>query len=51
MRPCQYQGRNSHFEPRASGLMPQILIKLQKRFFNQGKADDSGFTMIKEWFL
>ena len=49
MRPRQHQGRNSHPEQRASGLTPQTLTKPQKRFLNQGKADDSGFTMIKQW--
>ena len=42
---------NSIFDPRASGFMPQILIKLQKPIFDQFKADDSSFILIKEWFL
>ena len=36
------------FDPRASGFMPRILIKLQKPFFDQPKADNLSFTLIKE---
>ena len=49
---CGVQERaNLVFDSRASGFMPQILIKLQKPLFNQCKADDPCFILVKEWFL
>ena len=39
------------FDSRTSDFMPQILIKLQDPFFDQRKADNSSFILVKEWFL
>ena len=35
------------FDPRASRFMPQILIKLQKPFFDQNKAWITSFALVK----